>query len=130
MSLEAPLRSLHDVPGVYGSFLADRWGTVVSRELSAVIPTRDLQSVGATLWRMWYCLDAAFADELLLDFAHHRLFARRLLSGSLGVLVGPTTPLCELRAACDALCLEALDEAFAPVGRRLSVCSDSARGAG
>lgn len=118
MSLEAPLRSLHDIRGVYGSFLSDRWGTVVTREVSAVIPTRDLQEAGATLWRIWYCLDVSFADELLLDFAHHRLFARRLHGGSLGVLVGSTTPLGDLRAACDALHLEALDPAFVRVVAR------------
>jgi hypothetical protein len=118
VTVAARLGALRDVPGVYGSFLVDRWGGVVSREVSAVIGTSELQRAGACLWRLWYGLDASFADELVLEFSHHRLLARRLRAATLGVLVGSRAALEPVRAACEHLRLGAVDPAFAPVGPR------------
>lgn len=114
MSVTEQLRSLHGVPGVYGSFLVDRWGGIVAREVSAVICPHDLQCAAASLWRLWYGLDVSIAHDLVLEFAHHRLLSCRLRGGSLCVLVGSTVSLDPVRAACGHLDLASHDAAFAP----------------
>lgn len=96
-------RRLRRVPGVYGSFLVDTLGYVLSRDVPAVVRSADLQQVGVLLGRLWYRLDQAVADEMVLELSAHRLFAVRLRRASLCVLVGGSAPLEPLRAACEPL---------------------------
>ena len=103
LTLQRELRRLRDVAGVYGSFLVDPFGVVVGRDVSPLVGPLALQEAGAALGRFWFSVDKAVGEELVLEFASHRLFSLRLREGSLCVLIGTVTNLLELRAHCVSL---------------------------
>jgi hypothetical protein len=94
------LESLRNVEGVYGAFVVDHQGNVLARDLSAVIPTAGLVQVGQRLPQLWTALHPREANELVLRFSSHQLFAVRVTGGSLAVLAGPRVRRSALRLAC------------------------------
>jgi hypothetical protein len=85
------LASLKDIDGVYGSFVIDRRGIPTHRDLPTLISNAALTEAGPRIARLW----AGFppgdtAEAMVLSFASHQLFVKKLSAGSLCVFAPPS----------------------------------------
>lgn len=84
----AALGSLKDIEGVYGSFVVDRDGTPLFRDLPVVIASSALCEAGPRIARLWGALPQDDSPlQAMITFSSHLLFVRRFTTGSLCVFV-------------------------------------------
>jgi hypothetical protein len=98
------LSSLKDIDGVYGSFVVDASGTLVLRDLPAVIDNAGLREAGPRIARLWGAFPEDDAPEhVLLEFASHQVFIKKFEAGSLCIFVPPSVNRPALKMAANFL---------------------------
>jgi len=90
------LSAMRDVDGVHGSFVIDKTGTLVGKDLPAMFDDAVLTEVGRRISRLNEGLSANGQDfeHCVMRFADHKLYLRRVPKGFLCVLStnGVNTP--------------------------------------
>lgn len=86
--MHALLATLHDVPGVVGSFVVDAEGTLCGRNLPAFFDDSALQDTGPRLVRMCRALGAPASTpgECTLRFGRQLLYIHAFVEGLLCVV--------------------------------------------
>jgi hypothetical protein len=98
------LSSLKDIDGVYGSFVVDASGTLVLRDLPAVIDNAGLREAGPRIARLWGAFPEDDSPEhVLLEFASHQVFIKKFEAGSLCIFVPPSVNRPALKMAANFL---------------------------
>ncbi len=84
----APIDALRDVSGVLGSFVVDRGGKLVMKDLPAVFDDSLFEEVGPRVVRLGETLaeGGEFPETVSLRFAEHRLHVKFLHAGVLATL--------------------------------------------
>src|SRR5579862_7118264 len=104
-SIEDSLRSLRDVPGVYGSFVLAGSGALIARDLPDVFDGNLFAEVGPRMTRLWETLLSA-GDELdacVLRYLEHKVYVRRMTWGLIGVISGVTVNMPALRMVANLI---------------------------
>jgi len=90
------LSAMRDVDGVHGSFVIDKTGSLVGKDLPAMFDDAVLTEVGRRITRLNEGLTASGQDfeHCVMRFADHKLYLRRVPKGFLCVLStnGVNTP--------------------------------------
>jgi hypothetical protein len=96
------LSSLKEIDGVYGSFVVDASGTLVLRDLPAVIDNAGLREAGPRIARLWGAFPEDDSPEhVLLEFASHQVFIKKFEAGSLCIFVPPSVNRPALKMAAN-----------------------------
>lgn len=84
----APIDALRDVNGVLGSFVVDRAGRLVMKDLPAVFDDSLFEEVGPRVVRLGEALaeEGELPETVALRFAEHRLHVKFLRAGVLAAL--------------------------------------------
>lgn len=112
MTPEMALRSLHDVTGVIGSFVASQSGDLLSSDMPAFVEAQELGRVGPRLCSILDSFREAGVEEpqqVVLRFNEHHLFVRLFDSQMLCVLSDPQVSLPALRMASKLACRQLAD---------------------
>lgn len=112
MTPEMAIRSLHDVTGVLGSFVASQSGDLLSSDMPAFVVAQDLGRVGSRLCSILDSFREAGVEEpqqVVLRFSEHHLFVRLFDSQMLCVLSDAGVNLPALRMASKLACRQLAD---------------------
>lgn len=111
-----PIDALRDVNGVLGSFVVDRAGRLVMKDLPAVFDDSLFEEVGPRVVRLGEALGEGGEppETVSLRFAEHRLHVRFLRAGVLATLCNPSVNAAALKMAI-TLTARRLEQSFATV---------------
>jgi predicted regulator of Ras-like GTPase activity (Roadblock/LC7/MglB family) len=120
MLLDHALLGLRDVDDVHGSFLLDRVGTLLARDLPAVFRDELLADVGPRLARLRQTLESNGEDvkSLVLRFTEHKLHLRPVGKSLLCVITGSEVNAPALRMATNLVAKHVEMEAETPAPPR------------
>lgn len=96
-----PIDALRDVNGVLGSFVVDRAGRLVMKDLPAVFDDSLFEEVGPRVVRLGETLGEGgeLPETVSLRFAEHRLHVKFLRAGVLATLCNPSVNAAALKMA-------------------------------
>ncbi len=99
--MQAALKGLKDVEGVFGSFLIEESGELLAKDLPAVFHDEVFSETGPRIVRLCEAIEhgGEALDSLVLRFADHKLHIRRSRGGLLCVIAKLETNVPALRMA-------------------------------
>lgn len=96
------LVGIRDVDGVFGSFVLSDAGALVGKDLPAVFDDALFLEVGPRLVRVYETFASGIEapENIMMRFAEHKLYVRKLSVGFLAVLTALNVNLPALKMAC------------------------------